>query len=130
MTEELLNLIIGILCVLESGGNPDAVGDGGKAIGILQIHKTMVEEVNRIEGREKYNLLMRRSPLKSMEMARIYLRHYEKYPDGGVPDQWYVEYCARIWNGGPDGYNEKETVKYGRAAVAMYKEYKKWKEQK
>ena len=33
---------------VESGGNANAVGDGGAAIGAFQIHKIYVDDVNRI----------------------------------------------------------------------------------
>jgi len=134
MTEELLNLIIGILCILESGGDPDAYKADEDAVGILQIRRVMVRDVNEILKSQglaamSFDYEDRCSPNASMTMARIYLRHYEKFSDGAAPEQWYVEYCSRIWQGGPDGYREPETIKRGRAAVAMYKAYREWKEQ-
>ena len=40
--------IIYLLMSLESGMNPQAVGDGGRALGALQMHKIAVDEANRI----------------------------------------------------------------------------------
>lgn len=92
--------------LVESGGDPCAIGDGGKAVGILQIHPIMVADVNRIVGGPLYSLADRRDVLKSVEMFVIYCLHY--WPNGG-PEQW-----ARGWNGGPDGPQQSETEGYWR----------------
>ena len=42
--------LIDALVAVESRGNAAAVGDSGKALGILQIHATMVADANRIAG--------------------------------------------------------------------------------
>ena len=42
--------LITSLVQVESRGNSNAIGDNGKAIGCLQIHKGVVEDVNRIYG--------------------------------------------------------------------------------
>lgn len=86
---------------VESGGKVDAVGDGGRAVGCLQIWPIMVDEVNRIAG-TKYTLKDRLSRQKSFEMARIYLNKYGKT----------TEEKARNWNGGPNGYKKDATKKY------------------
>jgi len=92
------------ICTVESRNNPVAVGDGGKAVGIAQIHKCLVDDVNRIMGRKLYVYSDRLDPAKSKAMFWIYTRHY--YPNG-TPEQW-----ARAWNGGPKGPNKKATESY------------------
>lgn len=89
---------------VESGGRADAVGDGGKAVGILQIHPIMVEDVNRIIGDTKYTLADRLDPAKSRDMFRIYSEHYSK----GKSD----EVLARRWNGGTRGERKSATLAY------------------
>lgn len=89
---------------VESGGNQSAVGDGGKAVGILQIHKCMVDDVNRILGRQEFTYDDRTCPHASIRMFRIYTNHYSY----GCTD----EIKARRWNGGPKGELKKATDSY------------------
>lgn len=89
---------------VESGGKSDAVGDGGKAVGILQIHPIMVKDVNRILGEDRYTLADRLDPAKSREMFRVYSEHYSK----GASD----EVIARRWNAGPKGDKKPATLTY------------------
>ena len=96
--------LIDALCKVESNNNPKAVGDGGKAVGILQIWPIMVKDVNRILHKEVYVLGDRTDPVKSRKICRVYLNHYGKGKS--------FEYLARIWNGGPKGYKKECTVKY------------------
>ena len=104
ITPEQLDRLIPALIEVESGGVVGAVGDGGRAVGVLQIWPIMVQDVNRIAGTE-YTLADRLSPEKSKEMARTYFNHYGK--------KWTVEQAARHWNSGPnttagtDGYWNK-----------------------
>ena len=92
------------VALVESGGDPCAIGDGGKAVGILQIHPIMVADVNRIMGQQTYSLADRRDVCKSVEMFVLYCLHY--WPHGG-PEQW-----ARGWNGGPNGPQQSGTEGY------------------
>lgn len=89
---------------VESSGRADAVGDGGKAVGILQIHPIMVADVNRIVGEERWTLEDRLCPDESRAMFRVYSNHYSR----GKSD----EHVARSWNGGPKGPQKKATEKY------------------
>lgn len=88
---------------VESNFNPNAIGDNGKAVGILQIHPIMVEDVNRI-AKTNYNLEDRYCPQKSSQMFFIYTNHY-------TPD-WNFEKVAKRWNGGPRGDRKEATEKY------------------
>lgn len=92
ITPAELDRLIPALIQVESGGEYGAIGDGGKAVGCLQIWPVMVQDVNRIAGTH-YTLADRLNPAKSVEMARIYFRHYGK--------SWTVEQAARHWNSGP-----------------------------
>ena len=96
--------LIDALVHVESKGRVHAIGDNGKAIGILQIHKEVVDDVNRAYG-HAYSYEDRKCPIKSREICRKYLilhggRHAtnEKY--------------ARIWNGGPKGHLKSYTKSY------------------
>ena len=73
------------VCWVESGGDPyTKPGDGGRAVGIGQIHTVMVDDCNRIIGRPQWRYTDRRDPAKSYEMFRTYALHY--WPRGG-PEQ-------------------------------------------
>jgi soluble lytic murein transglycosylase-like protein len=91
---------------VESGGDANAVGDNGLAVGILQIHPTMVEDVNRILGAKEYTLADRLDVERSREMFAVYTNHYTPCLD--------AEKVARRWNGGPRGDRKRATVKYWR----------------
>ncbi len=119
----LLSLVLSSLCraaspsasfiarlvAVESGGRANAVGDGGRAVGILQIHAGLVADVNRIAGRH-FTLADRLDPQKSAEMCRIYLSHYAtKARLGHEPT---MQDMARIWNGGPAGWRKGATLGY------------------
>jgi hypothetical protein len=109
---EILSIVLSALVQIESGARPNAIGDGGKAVGILQIHPVMVEEANRIHGAARWTPADRRDPQASLAMARTVLAwHYER----GVRDP--VELACR-WNR-PDGtagaeYRKKAEREVGR----------------
>lgn len=72
--------LIQALIIVESEGNPNAVGKRND-VGILQITPIYVEEVNRIIGTPKYNLEMRKSVEYSLEMFEIYQAHHNPDKD-------------------------------------------------
>jgi hypothetical protein len=104
ITNQEIEKLIPALEKVESGGKANAIGDNGKAVGVLQVWPVMVNDVNRIRSGKAYTLADRYSPTKSREMARIYFRHYGK--------SWTIEQAARCWNGGTQGYKKQSTVKY------------------
>ena len=135
--KEIFNIIIPVLIQVESGGNVNAIGDGGKAVGCLQIHRIMVDDVNRIAemqgwwdvhnfyNYDEFTLDDRYSKDKSIQMCEYYLEYYyQKYV------KWWNEQCskplyhpmpfdvcevlARLWNGGYAGLkrNPRATDNY------------------
>jgi hypothetical protein len=85
-----------------------AVGDGGNAVGILQIHKILVDDVNRIlGGSPAYTYDDRWCIGLSEQMCEIYLLHYGK-------EAKTVYDLGRIWNGGPKGMSKDSTLAYIR----------------
>ncbi len=95
--------LIQALITVESAGRTDAIGDGGRAVGCLQIWPVMVKDVNRIAG-TRYTLADRKDRQKSIEMAHIYLAHYAKNDT--------LENAARKYNGGPAGHKKQSTIAY------------------
>ena len=102
--KDSIDTLIDALCVVESNNKADAIGDGGLAVGILQIHPIMIKDANRILRKEVYTLGDRKDPVKSRKICRVFLLHYCKGRS--------LEYMARCWNGGPKGYRKKATLKY------------------
>lgn len=104
MDPNSLILFLSALAMVESGMNPDAIGNAGEK-GVLQIQKICVDDINRILTYEEYKYDDRLSIFKSVEMFIIYTFYYAPCPDN-------FEQLARIWNGGPDGYRKESTVEY------------------
>lgn len=104
----LTNLLVALVLV-ESGGVPNPPrGDGGRAIGPLQIHRIAVEDANRIIGRRRYRWEDCQHLEVSLEVATILLTHYGDQ----LPHPATERDLARIWNGGPDGWRQPSTLAY------------------
>ena len=64
----------------------------------------MIEDVNRILGKEVYTLDDRKSRPKSIAIFSAYTNHYTP--------SWSPELVARRWNGGSRGDKKPSTEKY------------------
>ena len=106
--------LITALIAVESNGDDSAIGDGGLAVGCLQIHPIMVRDVNRILGYAKYSLADRYDRCKSRNMCKTYLNHYLRETN--------IEFMARCWNGGPTGYKKESTKPYWAKVKARLEE--------
>ena len=102
----MIAALIVAMMLVESGGNPNAIGDGGRALGVLQIHAGVVADVNRHHGMN-YKHEDALDPVKAKKICRLYLKTYA--PAGASP-----EILARIWNGGPSGHLKPATIQYWR----------------
>ncbi len=105
-----IEFLVDAMIHVESRGDSTAIGDGGKAVGILQIHPIMVREVNRILGKNGSDVLYtygdRYSVEKSIEMFYVWKEYYH-------PNSSY-EKIARCWNGGTNGHMFYCTHRYWR----------------
>jgi hypothetical protein len=103
-----IDILLDAIIQVESRGDSTAIGDGGSAVGVLQIWPIMVEEINRIletQGSDiRYDYNDRYDVKKSIEMFHIW-RNYH-HPESS----W--EEIARCWNGGPNGMYLNTTVYY------------------
>ena len=98
-----LTNLISALIMVESSGNDLAIGDQGRAIGCLQIHKAVVLDVNRITGSHyKHSEMTNRVAARAV--CETYLKAYGK---GATTEQ-----LARRWNGGPTGDRKSATEAY------------------
>lgn len=91
--------LVKALVKVESNGNAKAIGDGGKAYGILQIHEITVKEANRIAG-TNYTHEDMFDPVKSHEVANIVLTHYDRHIHRSTGKPATAKQLAFIWNGG------------------------------
>ena len=106
---EVPDRLIDALAVVESNNNPSAVGDGGKAYGVLQIWNVVIVDVNARFG-TRYKHKDAFDPVKAREICRLYLSIYATEKRLGRKPT--LEDYARIWNGGPNGYKNSKTNKY------------------
>lgn len=98
-----LNNLISALMIVESGNNDQAIGDQGRALGPLQIHKAVVLDVNKFTG-SNYRHQDMTNRVAARAVCQAYLEHYGKGKS--------LEEQARIWNGGPTGDRKEATVAY------------------
>ena len=88
MSNVIAMALAACLSVESSNGIDTRIGDGGRAVGVLQVHPVAVREANRVErimarrqGRvaKKWTLADRRCPVNSAEMCRATLEwHYRR----------------------------------------------------
>ena len=98
-----LGPLIAALITVESNGRDNAIGDGGAAIGALQIHRAVVLDANRIAG-TSYTHAQMTNRVAARRVCEIYL---SRYASGKTNEE-----AARIWNGGPTGYKKSATLAY------------------
>jgi hypothetical protein len=91
------------LVKVESKGKRYAVGDHGKAFGVLQVHETMVEEYSRISGRYLNHSDMF-NPMKAEMVADVVLRFYAQHILTLTGRPATLKELAFIWNGGGEAW--------------------------
>lgn len=107
-----LNKVYNIIKHVESNNRSQVIGDGGRAYGIVQIHKICVADINRLYGTSYAH--------KQAFEESIAKRMFMLYMSAGVR-MFKKRYCrspteseiVRMWNGGIyTGYKKKSTLKY------------------
>jgi hypothetical protein len=101
--------LLDVIARIESHCDPNAVGDGGRALGAYQIHRVYWEDGTKLLGvdwphRDATDLK------KARRVVKAYLLHYGE--GKSLIDM------ARIHNGGPHGYKRKTTLPYARRILA------------
>ncbi len=116
-TEELNNkidLLFSAMCIVESQNQEDAVGDDGKALGILQIHDICVREINN--KCYQYNRFTWTDAL-SRNNSEIMFKDFAKWL---IDNKYYkyenemceFEFVSRTWNGGYNFSQKSATIGY------------------
>ena len=97
------------LADVESGRDNLAIGDNGKAFGLLQIHQWVIDDVNAFWGTNyTYHDAFNRK--HAIDICRLYLTYWCTTDRLGVIPT--LEHYARCWNGGPRGYLKDSTLGY------------------
>lgn len=116
--------LIESLIQIESEGNVNAIGDNGKAFGVLQIQQRCLDDVNRWNG-TKYkaeDMLGEEGAKLSRWVFAEYMRVYATEKRLGRPVT--NEDRARIWNSGPNGWKKDNAIPYLlRYQAAVKKNY-------
>ena len=118
--ETIIAMLISAMMIVESDGRAEAIGDSGRAVGLLQITPVCVQDINRF-SKVQYNLSDRADERKSVEMCWRYLYHYGNIYKRDTGKEPTAEILARIWNGGPAGYKRNSTRTYWRKVQAAMK---------
>ncbi len=97
------------LIAVESSGIDNRIGDGGKAFGCLQLHKSYVADASEHAGLDWTH----DDAFDRVESVQIFAAYMERY---ATPERLgravTAEDIARIHNGGPNGWRRDSTRKY------------------
>lgn len=107
-----LTQLVSALIIVESNNIDSAIGDHGKALGPLQIHRGVVLDVNRFTGSHYRHQDMTNRAI-ARKVCAAYLTHYGRTAT--------TEQLARKWNGGPTGDRKPATLGYWRKVEAQLK---------
>lgn len=107
-------LLLDAICLVESGGDPNAVGDNGRSRGAYQCGEAAWID----SGFSEPYLPNVWDKAKSREVCRRYCQRYAG--TDGTDESW-----ARVWNGGPQGSTKKATEKYWQKVKNKMEELKK-----
>jgi hypothetical protein len=98
-----IDRLLDAIAAVESRNNSAAIGDGGEALGVYQIHRAYWADGTRFLG-VNWSYAEAANPVKAREVVRAYLLHYGR-------GRSLLE-LARIHNGGPAGLRKPRTLRY------------------
>jgi hypothetical protein len=102
-------LLLDAIRVVESGGDPRAVGDGGRSRGAYQV---------RPEAWNDARVPWPYSPFNERQSRVVAYRYMLLW----AGEQASNETWARVWNGGPSGHKKKSTLPYWRKVFTAMRE--------
>jgi hypothetical protein len=97
-------LLLSAIVMVESGGDPNAIGDGGKAIGPYQIHQAYWIDGCKALG-VKWDYWRAKDERTARRVVTAYILRY-------AGEGASLEKAARIHNGGPQGHRNPATLIY------------------
>jgi hypothetical protein len=98
-----------LLAMIESGQNPNAVGDDLQSIGILQMQEAYVQDAAEFANQDWVHM----DALNELTAIRIFRAYMERYAtEERLGRPVTLEDVARIHNGGPNGYKKQSTIPY------------------
>ena len=105
----MIALILTLIAV-ESSGDPNAIGDQGRAYGLLQMHSAYVQDAAEW-AKTDWTHEDAFDPQKARTIFIAYMDRYaqdHKRPEG----MSRAEYISRIHHGGPRGFLKESTIPY------------------
>lgn len=102
--------LFSVIAMIESGNDPTARNEAENAIGVLQIRKGVVKDVNETMGTHvKHEACF--DPIISRWFCVHYLKRYDAVSS--------YEKACRVWNGGPAGMEKESTLGYWKRCKAL-----------
>ena len=102
-------LFLKALALVESGGNPEAIGDGGDSWGMYQLQAAYVQDAAQFAG-ENWTHEDAFNPVLARKIVRAYMARYATQKRLGRKPTY--QDIARIHNGGPAGWRKPVTLPY------------------
>lgn len=119
---------IAALILQESRNGEVLVGDGGKALGPLQVWSVYIADVNRAFGTDLTNSDCLRDRELSVLVTLAYMNIYANSKQ--LKRKPSFEDMARIHNGGPNGHRMKATLGYWKSVSKYYQSLEDWQVQR
>lgn len=107
---ELILFLLPFLAEIESGNDPNAVGDNGRAIGIYQIHESYWKDSCEYLD-ISWDYKDAQDPLRASIIVMGYLSRYGRYYRLRTDTEPSLKVLARMHNGGPDGWRDDGSKK-------------------
>lgn len=98
--------ILNAIKIVESQNGKYLEGKNGE-MGPYQMKKIVIDDVNRILGRNVYKYNDAYNEQKARKICWFYMEYWSR-----KAGYYNEEAMVRIWNGGPKGYKKESTLKY------------------
>lgn len=115
-----MTTFLAAIIMVESGGNPEAVGDGGRSRGLMQMSRAAYDDAVEQLVSEKGSHEI--PPYEQAAQSRFWSEYlFKAYMRRYVPIALFFsdyETMARTWNGGPRGAKKRSTIAYWKKVKA------------
>ena len=107
------------IAIIESSLNPLAIGDNGESVGLLQISKPVVQDVNYF-FKKNYTYEDRADPKKSQEIFYYYIKKWGNHYTNKTNKPLTTRVVCDLWNGGATAPYRKENNPKLRRNLDLY----------